>query len=124
MALDPYPSGQWRERQKPADAIVAVGEAVDPAALIALEGKAGQFAWNVLARVLTYSAGLIGEVTDSPQDIDDAMKLGYNWIEGPFELLDRIGTGAFVARLEAEQGGSGLSQGSIQCAFYEVEDGA
>ncbi|MEZ5792605.1 MAG: 3-hydroxyacyl-CoA dehydrogenase family protein [Nitratireductor sp.] len=93
---------QWRERQKPADAIVAVGEAVDPAALIAPDGKAGQFAWNVLARVLTYSAGLIGEVTDSPQDIDDAMKLGYNWIEGPFELLDRIGTGAFIARLEAE----------------------
>ena len=123
MALD-LESGAWRPRQQSAKEIVAVGEAVDPAALIALPGKAGQFAWNVLARVLTYSAGLIGEVTDSPQDIDDAMKLGYNWIEGPFELLDRIGTGAFVARLEAE--GRPVPQflkAASNASFYQVEAG-
>ena len=60
------------------------------------------FAWRVLARVLLYSASLIPEVTASPQDIDDAMKLGYNWVKGPFELLDLIGIDAFIDRAEAE----------------------
>ena len=60
------------------------------------------FAWRVLARVLLYSASLIPEVTASPQDIDDAMKLGYNWVKGPFELLDLIGIDTFIDRAEAE----------------------
>ncbi|MFZ1815297.1 MAG: 3-hydroxyacyl-CoA dehydrogenase NAD-binding domain-containing protein [Rhizobiaceae bacterium] len=101
MALD-LTSGNWRPRKKPSDAIVAVGEAVDPQALLALPGKAGTFARNVLSRVLAYSASLIGDVTDSPQDVDDAMKLGYNWIEGPFELIDRIGAGKLASLLEAD----------------------
>lgn len=58
-----------------------------------IEGDDAQarFCQNVLARVLAYAASLIGEVTDSPQDIDDAMKLGFNWIRGPFEMLDALG---------------------------------
>ena len=40
-------------------------------------------------------AGLCGkpdpDVTTSPQDIDDAMKLGFNWVRGPFEMIDAIG---------------------------------
>ncbi|MFK8019323.1 MAG: 3-hydroxyacyl-CoA dehydrogenase NAD-binding domain-containing protein [Pseudomonadales bacterium] len=66
------------------------------------DGKYGRFAWRVLSRVLTYSASLIPEVGDTPQGVDDAMKLGYNWIRGPFELLDDIGVDYFIARLEAD----------------------
>ncbi|MFK7731387.1 MAG: 3-hydroxyacyl-CoA dehydrogenase NAD-binding domain-containing protein, partial [Pseudomonadales bacterium] len=65
-------------------------------------GKYGQFAWRVLSRVLSYSASLIPEVGDTPQGVDDAMKLGYNWIRGPFELIDDIGVDTFIARLEAD----------------------
>ncbi len=50
-----------------------------------------QFVRNVLGRVLGYSASLLGEVTDSAQNIDDAMKLGFNWIRGPFEMIDALG---------------------------------
>lgn len=50
-----------------------------------------QFCRNVLGRVLGYAASLLGDVTDSPQDIDDAMKLGFNWVRGPFEMIDAIG---------------------------------
>ncbi|MGI9390132.1 MAG: 3-hydroxyacyl-CoA dehydrogenase NAD-binding domain-containing protein [Boseongicola sp.] len=49
------------------------------------------FCRNVLARVLAYAADLIPNITESPQDIDDAMKLGFNWIRGPFEMMDAIG---------------------------------
>ncbi len=101
MALD-LASGQWRPRKRPDPEILAVGEAIDPQALMALPGRHGVFARNVLGRVLAYSASLIGDVTASPQDVDDAMKLGYNWIEGPFELMDRIGVGQVVSLLDAD----------------------
>ncbi len=63
----------------------------------------GKFAWRVLSRTLSYAAALIPEVGDDPVGIDDAMKLGYNWIKGPFELIDEIGVDALIERLEAEQ---------------------
>jgi len=50
-----------------------------------------------------YAAHLIPEVGNDPMAIDDAMKLGYNWIKGPFELIDEIGAEQFVQRLESEQ---------------------
>jgi 3-hydroxyacyl-CoA dehydrogenase len=62
----------------------------------------GQFAWRVLSRSLCYAASLIPEVGNSPVGIDDAMKLGYNWIKGPFELLDDIGLDYFINRLESD----------------------
>jgi len=57
------------------------------------DGDAAQtrFCRHVLARVLGYAASLIPDVTTSPQDIDDAMKLGFNWVRGPFEMMDAIG---------------------------------
>ena len=65
-------------------------------------GVHGQFAWRVLSRSLCYAASLIPEVGNSPIGIDDAMKLGYNWIKGPFELLDDIGLDYFINRLETD----------------------
>lgn len=64
-------------------------EPLDP--ILADDSPAGLFAKRVLARILGYAAGLIPKITDSPQDIDDAMKLGFNWQRGPFELIDAIG---------------------------------
>ena len=66
------------------------------------DGLYGQFAWRVLSRTLSYAASLIPEVGEDPVGIDDAMKLGYNWIKGPFELIDEIGVDTFIARLEAD----------------------
>jgi len=62
----------------------------------------GQFAWRVLSRTLSYAVSLIPEVGDNPVGIDDAMKLGYNWIKGPFELIDEIGVDYFIERLRKE----------------------
>ncbi len=60
------------------------------------EARQVQYCRNVLARVLAYAASLIPEVTGSPQDIDDAMKLGFNWVRGPFELIDALGINTLV----------------------------
>ena len=62
----------------------------------------GQFAWRVLSRTLSYAASLIPEVGSDGLGIDDAMKLGYNWVKGPFELLDEIGVDLFIERLKTD----------------------
>ncbi|MCH2075920.1 MAG: 3-hydroxyacyl-CoA dehydrogenase NAD-binding domain-containing protein [Rhodobacteraceae bacterium] len=62
-----------------------------------------RFTRNYLGRVLNYAASLIPDVTDTPQDIDDAMKMGFNWIRGPFEMIDALGAET-VAELAAEAG--------------------
>ena len=59
--------------------------------LVADQGKAGDFARKVLYRSLSYSARRIGEIADSVVAIDDAMKWGYNWELGPFEVWDALG---------------------------------
>lgn len=71
--------------------------------LLADDSLYGKFAWRVLSRTLSYAASLIPEVGTDPVGIDDAMKLGYNWIKGPFELIDEIGVEDFVSRLRADQ---------------------
>ena len=92
--------GGWRARKKEVPELAVQAERDGLGVLLADEGPLGEFAWRVLAHILTYSASLIPEVTSSPQDIDDAMKLGYNWIRGPFELIDEIGAEALAERLE------------------------
>jgi len=58
----------------------------------------GLYIWDVVSETLCYAASLVPEVTEDLTKIDDAMKLGYNWIKGPFELLDEIGIEYFVKR--------------------------
>jgi len=62
----------------------------------------GQYAWEVLSNTLCYAAELVPDVNESLVAIDDAMKLGYNWLQGPFEMIDAIGVDQFIARLRQE----------------------
>ena len=70
--------------------------------LVNFDDKGGHFAWSVLAKTLTYSASLIPEIGNNIEAIDRAMKLGYNWKYGPFELIDKLGVDWFVEKLEAD----------------------
>ena len=81
------------------------------------------FCTNVLARVLAYAASLIGEVTDSPQDIDDAMKLGFNWIRGPFEMMDALG-GQRLRRMISDLGMPVPDALNSDLPFYSVDSQA
>jgi len=64
--------------------------------------KAGQFLWAALSDLWTYAANRVPEIGDSIPDIDRAMRLGFNWELGPFELWDAAGVEATVARMKAE----------------------
>jgi 3-hydroxyacyl-CoA dehydrogenase len=70
--------------------------------LVADPGKAGRFAWKALSRTMAYSARRIGEIADSVVAIDDAMKWGYNWELGPFEVWDALGFEATVDRMKKD----------------------
>lgn len=73
------------------------------AELIASDDRGGRFAWRVLSQVLHYATKLIPEVAADPRDFDQAMKLGYNWTWGPFEMIDRLGNDAFTRRLQTDE---------------------
>jgi len=64
--------------------------------------RGGQFAWKILGKTLLYSAEKIPEISDDIVNIDRAMKWGYNWELGPFELWDAIGLKPSVKRMEKE----------------------
>jgi len=84
----------------------------------------GKFAWRVLSRTLSYAASLIPEVGNNPLGVDDAMKLGYNWIKGPFALLDEIGNDYFIDRLQSENREiPPFLAEAANSTFYRVESG-
>ncbi len=94
-------TGNYRTASK--DKIPALESAgKDLRALCESQDKIGQLAWSVLKQTLHYAASLIPQIADDIVAIDNAMKWGYNWEYGPFELLDRLGTAWFTERLKAE----------------------
>lgn len=92
--------------------------------LISYPGKTGAFAWAVLGQVLSYAASLVGTIADDIVAIDDALKLGYNWKYGPFELIDQLGAAAFAKRL-ADEGRPvpAMLTTAGDRSFYRIEGG-
>ena len=70
-------------------------------ALINLDSKKGEFFWEILSRMLIYCANRIPEISESYKNIDNAMKWGFGWKFGPFEIWDMIGFSSSVSRMES-----------------------
>ena len=60
-----------------------------------------QYAWNIIKKTILYAATLVPDVTDNFNDIDDAMRCGFNWQKGPFEILYDIGVDKFIDKLDS-----------------------
>ncbi len=73
-------------------------ETLDFIYLINRIDKFGEYAWSVLSKIILYASSLIPKVTDEYNNIDEAMRLGFNWTIGPFEILDKIGIEFFAER--------------------------
>lgn len=71
-------------------------------ALLSHSDPVAQYAWRVMSHTLCYAASLVPEVSDDIVGIDAAMRDGYSWQLGPFELLDKIGLPWFVDKLTSE----------------------
>lgn len=68
-----------------------------------INDRAGAFVWRTLAETLLYSASLVGEIADDVVAIDRAMRWGFGWELGPFELWDAIGMEKSIERMEMER---------------------
>ncbi|MFZ2084469.1 MAG: 3-hydroxyacyl-CoA dehydrogenase NAD-binding domain-containing protein [Candidatus Sulfotelmatobacter sp.] len=105
---------EYHPRQKPKFAALDMAKTIEDTGarlrtLLGLEGggpqkgdKASQFLWSALSDLWTYSANRVPEISDSIVEIDRAMRLGFNWELGPFELWDAAGVEATVARMKKE----------------------
>lgn len=70
--------------------------------LIYAKDRVGELLWNSFAPTLIYSAQLTGEIADDILAIDNAMKWGFGWAQGPFEMWDAIGVEKSVAKMKEE----------------------
>jgi 3-hydroxyacyl-CoA dehydrogenase len=90
-------------------------------ALVAGNDRAGQFLWPLFRDYLIYSAQMVPEISDRIVEIDRAMRWGYNFTYGPFELWDVLGVPETVERMLAERCEVPQSVRGIR-SFYEVDD--
>ncbi len=113
LALD-WKTLEYHPRQKPKFPALDMAKNIDDAGtrlrtLLGIDGsppqkgdKAGVFLWAALCDLWTYSANRVPEISDSIVEIDRAMRLGFNWELGPFELWDAAGVEATAARMKKE----------------------
>jgi len=138
LALD-VKTMEYRPRQKAKFASFEMGKGIEDTrerlrALIGplLEGqkgdKAQQFIWGGLSEMCLYAARRVPEISDSVVDVDRAMRWGFGWELGPFEMMDAIGVKVFGMQVQKEGRAippvieKVLSSG--RQGFYESEKGA
>ena len=73
---------------------------IDLKKLINRDDKYGEYAWSVLSKIIKYASSLVPEITKEFNDIDEAMRLGFNWSKGPFEMLEEIGVKNFFEKID------------------------
>src|SRR5258707_534111 len=129
---------EYRTRQKARFASLEAGKAIDDTrqrlrALVGpiLEGqkgdKAQQFLWGALSETCLYASRRVPEISDNIADVDRAMRWGFGWELGPFEVVDALGLSAFTTQLQKE--GRALPAliekvlASGRKSFYESEKG-
>lgn len=105
LSLD-LKTAEYRERVEPAFAdlersMKLAGLEARVKLALTSEGKGGDFLRDVLLSLFNYSAALAGQICETPQQIDDAMRWGYGWQLGPFELMDAVGPAVVVEMLTA-----------------------
>lgn len=118
---------EYVPRRKPKFASVEATKMMDsPAeklkAVISGKDNGALFAWRNIRDTLIYSFNRIPEIADDIVNIDNAMKWGFNWELGPFEMFDTIGIATFVKRCREENIPIPDKLETI-ASFYKIENG-
>jgi 3-hydroxyacyl-CoA dehydrogenase len=100
-------TGEYRDTLPPRLDSVAAARAAGRRrglrALVEHPDRGGRYAWTMLSQVLAYAASLVPAIADDVAAVDEAMRTGYSWERGPFELLDELGPAWLAERLAAEE---------------------
>ena len=117
-------TGEYRRSERARLACVDAAKSGGSRALVEHDSAEGRYAWRVLSSVIAYSAALVPEISDDVADIDTAMRLGYNWRSGPFEMADRLGAGWLAERLRSESRAvPPMLEAAREGGFYRRTDG-
>ncbi|MBT5638785.1 MAG: 3-hydroxyacyl-CoA dehydrogenase [Euryarchaeota archaeon] len=94
-------------------------------AIMDCNDKGAEFVTDVLLDSLSYAAYMVPEVSDDIYAIDGAMKVGYNWKNGPFEMMDAIGAKSMVKRLQDSNRlvPPFLALAAEKGSFYNIQSG-
>jgi len=106
LVLDPATATYGPEREFDCASLAAAAKLHDPGARIRTvaeaSDRAGLFGWRLLRETLAYSARRLGEIADTVVEVDAALRWGFSWELGPFEVWDALGVEAAAQRMEAE----------------------
>jgi 3-hydroxyacyl-CoA dehydrogenase len=118
-------TGDYRPTTKPVLESLKVGRAASLRVLIEHPDRGGSYTWAVLSQTLAYAAALVPDIADDVLAVDRAMQLGYNWMHGPFELIDRLGASYLAKRLKdaGRKVPVLLAKAAEIGGFYRVKDG-
>lgn len=116
-------TGQFRPARKAdVEAVSAAGRKLNR--LLDHDSIHGAYAWKVLGPTLAYAAALVGDAADEVEAIDEAMRLGYNWKFGPFELIDQLGGDWLTTKLEGEgRAVPAILKTAAGRTFYRIDNG-
>ena len=118
-------TGEYGPSRRARLACVEAAKSGGPRALLEHDSEEGRYAWRVLSSVIAYSAALVPEISDDVADVDAAMRLGYNWQAGPFEMADRLGAGWLAERLRGEgRAVPPMLEVARDAGFYRQLDGS
>jgi 3-hydroxyacyl-CoA dehydrogenase len=94
-------------------------------ALVTHPDAGGRYAWQVLAGLLSYAASLVPTIADDVVAIDQAMKTGFNFKRGPFEMIDQLGAAWFAEALQKDGRAIPplLAKAATAGGFYKIENG-
>ena len=106
LALD-YKSMEYQPQRKVSipslDATQGIEEAAERLrALAYADDRAGRFVWQALRDTLLYAARCVPEIADDIVSVDRAMRWGFGWELGPFEIWDALGVERASNRIERE----------------------
>jgi 3-hydroxyacyl-CoA dehydrogenase len=120
-----YTAGEYKPVAKPKfDSMTAAKNGATAADKLKLalqcDDQAAEFAWRNLRDSILYTVKRVPEISDDIVNIDNAMKWGFSWAIGPFEMLDAIGVDAFIKRVEADGIAVPEALRGVAC-FYKTE---
>ncbi len=124
---------EYREKKRASFATLEMTKTIDKVidrfkVLVAGKDKAGEFYRKNFAALFAYVSNRIPEISDDVYKIDDAMKAGFGWEHGPFQIWDAIGVAKGIEMMQAE----GLAPAAWvtdmidagHSSFYTVQEGA
>ncbi|SEL44422.1 3-hydroxyacyl-CoA dehydrogenase [Aquimarina amphilecti] len=124
---------EYRSKKRASFATLEMTKTIDKVVdrfkvLVAGKDKAGEFYRKSFAALFAYVSNRIPEITDDLYKIDDAMKAGFGWEHGPFQIWDAIGVekGIEIMKAEGHEPAAWVNDmiSSGNSSFYTVKDGA